>query len=139
MSCYLLPLLINWGACTSLHLALVSNVLWKACSFSLVTCSNWNSFCVLASLTALQASDIPLLSSWMICLCSIQQIIAFCILDLKNRLCFTDGRLPWFLYFPFHQHSYLYVLPLILSFFFTFREISKTLSPLFLRASVSPG
>lgn len=141
MSCYLFPL-IKWGACTSLSLALVSNVLWKACSLSLVTCSNWNSFCVLASLTALQASDVSSLSSLLICPCSIQQITtAFCISDLKNRLCFADGGLLRFPYLSFHQHGYLYALPLIPSFFFffTFKEISRTLSPFFFWESVSTG
>lgn len=129
--------LINCGTCTSFHLALISNVSWKAFSFSLVTCSNWNSFCVLASVTALQASAVPFLSSLLICPCSIQQIIAFCISDLKNRLCFTDGSLLWFCYLSFHQHGYLYALPLMLPHLLLIKKCPELFSTTFLWVSVN--
>lgn len=76
-----------------------------------MTYSNWSSFCVLAFLTTLQASAVRLCKSLLICTCSIQQIIAFCISDLKNSLCFTDGGLPQCPCLSFHLCGYLCALP----------------------------
>lgn len=99
-----------------------------------MTCSNWSSFCVLAFLTAPQASTVHLHRSLLICACSIQQIIAFCISDLESSPALQMAGSRGFLVFSFHPGGYLCagpfhsptptfkVIPVLCSYCFSFES-----------------
>ena len=120
MCCFLS--LVNRGASTSFGPALVSDVLWKAGSFSSsLTCSNGTHF-------VSQASAVSFLLSLLICPCSIQPVIAFCISDLKNSPVLYRRPSTVLSFFSSAWVSLCFAFNTVTCFvlFLTFKEIPRT-------------